>query len=543
MNEAFVPTNLISVFDFRRMDMESLKESFSLKMPLSSLKAVQRHYISSEKRDVFADELLMLDAMISSSYEKAKNERKYFLREFICEDSEVSEVFKNLCKKLDSMGVSTNESIPFDAAVSLAGKYLKNVLPSDISPLADIKFSEEDDIILSCIADGCTFSEKYSAEGFEFAVCNEKLKEKAPRRGIYFQIQKNDSLKELISSLRQKNGLVFTADTVKTNIIEHIISDADGGEIYTQGNFSTLASNTPGDLVICCDINSSNEVASTIADAGMRYRIAGKKSKGKLFTFKYSNGESFAADTRFLKNLNRFSNGEAVSAYIPKADASNKTDCCRLNIKSEEIYTDKRFPVFLPELVPLCFESGITSSPYENGMELVTLAAAAYVAENGDRESICFDTSIFYPVDASHSALFAFILGFFRASLELCAVSSFTKLLVSESCRAPSAKAVALAHGKAKDNCESLKAYLVYPRSDYGKLSYENVRKSFSYICELKRKVPCTFAKAVTDGDCADLCGKFSKEDSCGFAFLVRTSASLSEANGIAVAKINEKSM
>ena len=523
-----------------------IRSDLALSMPIVTLSHLQNHYRILEKRDPSVDELIMLDILFENSRNRKGSNIHYMLAELITKNNEIRATFSDLMAKLSAIEPDRQGPPSFEALHSAAGKYIASAIKSRYTQSAAIADFEKNSSAISAIAKGANEAEDYLAGDKNFTV-SDRIEGPRLKTGVYLQIARSDSFEELIKAMRADRSLKFSARIVENNIIEEIIADSESAIIYVPESMAAMATFGEGDLLICCPKKQEAAIAEMITSGGMRFRRAGKKLKhGKIkFACPSFTPELNAA---LIRNLLSFEQRELVSIDISdemiKAAPNCKFEMIRTIPKKHRLETIESYDGDRGDIAIISAKSCFETSPYMSGIAQTVCAAASAIAASDSPEDIRLTNCISFPKRCSPSVLAAHLLGIYRAEIELFFSAMENHLEISPEINKAVSRTLAIAKRSNTRATDSGSLWLVSPDMGTDEISFESIRKTFSYISEFRSKnIPARICALDCDGiggfdGFGDISESLQGKNVGIGAFLVLTDAELLPANGILTEKI-----
>lgn len=493
-----------------------IAKDLSLKMPIGTLSAIQSHFKFNEKRDIFVEELIMLDILWQNAKCRAINERNLLLAELSTEDEDIKDTFWDITNKLFRLNRGQKGPIALCDILDTPSKYLISVMPERYFDCPEILGFGKDDPKLAALSEGKLPLCEYSVEGKKFLLAEKKDCKKF-KQGVYIQIEKSPLFPDLISVL-QNHMIDFSSKVIKHNVIEEILEEGVHGEISAPFSLITLADFGEGDLLLLCNEKDESMVAYIGTQMGLRMRRAGRKlKKGNL---------------RFITPSFTY---ELSGDFLRRLTAMKITEAVNVNVKNEE----SLLPECVLEKVEKLTEDEIGGhslfsaksefrSPYIDGIAQVVASAASAVAAGSPISHIKLKSIVNYPISEDYSPLVANILGICRAETELCLFSHKAELNIEANISADSRT---LAIGKKTDQIpvDTGELWIVSPDHASKRICFESIRRTFAYMTALLSSGNAIRA-CYADGDerCSDSIG----------SFLVLSKIPLAPAEGVLTEKI-----
>ncbi len=498
---------------------------------------IQSHYRSRVKRDPYEDELFMLDRIYRNSVKKS-NEACPMLESLSTDSEELMTVFGDMIEKFESIGYKTDNPLSFENMLDISGKYLSASLPNFCEPNISIRNTGKENPGLLCLSGGSTFAAEYFASDLRLAV-SDAGKEKKIKNGVFIQIARSEKLPLLLWVLK-KNGITsFNAGIVEDNIVEYIVSKTESGTVFFSDSLGALSTFGDRDLVICCPNELEGSICRTCTELGLMFRRAGTKAdKGKLYFV--SPNRTLEIDPLLLRQLSHFENNKIEKVNISKTLISAISDVFFENVTDASLHEDTELLLKEKNHGVISLRSDFGGSPYRSGIEQIICAASALIASGVSREELFCTVDICYPnsIGAEKDKLTALILGIYRAATELCICPVNNHLNISAEVSTPVSRVLALKKAPAEKQGNSSRNWLLFAETDSGELSFENIRKTFSYVSELLSRVPGATARIARKND-SSVPEKVSNAiNDVPCAFIINCNAELFAAEGIAVSEI-----
>ncbi len=493
-----------------------IAKDLTLKMPIGTLSTIQSHYRHIEKRNIFAEELIMLDILHHNAKCRAMSERTLRLAELITCDEDIKDTFGDITRKLALLSKESRGPVSLKEILDTPSSYLVSVMPERYFDCPEILGFGEDDPKLVAISCSKQPLCEYSTEGKKLVIAS-KEESKKIKQGVYVQIEKSPLFLDFLSALKD-HRIDFSKKVIKHNVIEEIISDGIHCEIAVPFFLPSLADFGDGDLLILCNEKDENKVAHIGVQMGLRMRRAGRKLKKGNVKFTAPN-LTYELRGDFLRRLTTCEITEAVNVNIKnEKDGLPK---CLLETVERHCDGDNNAPAIFSAKSEFC-------APYTEGIAQVVAAAASAIATGSPISHIKLKSIVNYQISEDYSPLVANILGICRAETELCLLSHKAELNIKAGALAES-RTFAIGKKSNQTPVNGGELWIVSPDHASKKICFESIRRTFAYMTELISSGYAIRA-CYADGDGQD-------RNSIG-SFMVLTKVPLAPIDGVLTEKI-----
>ena len=463
--------------------LELIRKDIGLSMPLSALSTLQNYARLNFISDPYVSELVFFDILRENS---APGEA--LLAEFETDDRETAETFSDLTEKLHALYPRGIGAVPFSVLFSAAEEYFFACLPfteSKTRILFDCDFCRPTLVreymsdILRFLTDDGDFSFYLARESF--------IKEKKPKKKCcyYLICGENGTIasKTALGTFAADSELartVYSARYAGDSAVSAILADSENALIdlssfvQVSDDISLMAELGRGGLILTASADSQCLLSDIAGKYGLfAYRIGEKRRKGGI-ELRMAESRVFHAD--FLRKFLCISGFEAVSIRLcakKGAEAVIRKLKCVPSGNENVLFNTK----------VSCLESDFSVSPYRCG-EALAIDAAAEAVASGIKPQDARPAFCVFASDENREETLAFILGFYRARVELCLASCGDRLITE---RKGLQRAYAVMNMPFRRKTpDSGQIFAVLPEDgDSPSAKYSALRRVFDYISAL----------------------------------------------------------
>ncbi len=503
--------------------LDYIRQDLGLVLPLENLSYIQNHYRLIEKRDCDVTELILIDILFGNVNERLRRERNYSISEMVTDSDDIRETMEDMMAKLALMEKKTVGPISLERLMNVSSSYIASIFPERAAEHFSAKYVGEEESALRSMLEGSRETMQCTAGELKFAVASSSVK-KAIKEGYYIQIKNNGELVPFVDELL-KNGIIFNGWMIDTGLLSAVLSDTVSAEIIVPESLPEMATYGSGDILLLCREKDEMDIVRIGMERGLQMRRAGRRNKKGKILFKSKNLTTAIAG-EFLRKFAHAEIFTPVNLKVGEEILSGNVNC-----KLNELSCDKS----IGDLSAVCALSDM-NSPYKSGISQVICAAAGEIALGAAIEDIRLKSVISCPKDTDPGAIFAHILGIYRARIELCISSHDNELHVSDDIDKISSVSIALANVGVKGNFGEGRLFAVSPEDKDGKICFDNIRKTFSYVSALIESGHVIRACALDSEGLSD--GSEDKMTFTAGAFLILSDAELLGCEGVSVKNV-----
>ena len=406
--------------NFAKFDIvqaEKLREQLSLSMPAEMLQFCGKYYKTQIKRDPFADELQMLDKLVSLRESIGVS---LAIAEFSTNDAFVARTYADMLKKRKQLFPNSVHPMTLGEAINFANEFICHAKRIDArnNPFSSIENIK--DIVsypdASCVtAPGSAYRMRLLPHPQTEVTSGDML--------VLISPAANDTptaFYRKVSALLQNQELMQNVKSVSCvgngGILRTLLSMTDGAVIQLSA-LSPIGTSIPA-TALCdgffgCRIlrvapPQWNIVAALLAKCNVRSILFASVKSEPQFVFARDAQSSFALDTRFLRSLNRYTKG---GAKLADEFALSPTPIAFEGIDGGKCANS------------VASYAQLESAPYQTALWSVLAPIASLCANGVPYSKQILSLAWEFPADLSDSATvgkcLAGILGIYRVQTEL----------------------------------------------------------------------------------------------------------------------------